>query len=133
MNYVTFFEDLKNSLSKDEKYWIAVFFLKVIYADDIVHVKEIPFMSDVCDFLDQDNMLIESAKKDAKSSPLDKVPPILLGTNHTERLLKCLLEIILSDDDFDDREYFEIGEIAAVLGLDEHEFENFVSQAKTSY
>ncbi len=119
-----------SALNNDERYWIATLFLKMIYADNRVDVKEIPYLSEALDLLDNKPMLIESAKKEAKDISVEKCTHILIGYNLTEQLLICLLEICMCDDDFDDRELITIGEIASEFGYEADQFEDLVNQEK---
>ncbi len=125
----TFFKKL-NDLDKNERYWIATLFLKMIYADNKVHVKELPYYNEVFDLLDNDPMMVEAAKTEARDLTLEKCTNILIGYNFTEQLLICLLEIASCDDDFDDREYQTMKETAYYFGYETDRFEELVNQVK---
>ncbi len=123
----SFFTELR-SLHQDERYWISTLFLKIIYADNRVDVKEIPYVAEVLDLLDNSQMLVESARQEAMDLSVEKCTHILIGYNLTEQLLICLLEICTCDDDFDDRELVTIGEIASEFGYKADQFDELVSQ-----
>ncbi len=121
-----------NNLNKNERYWIATLFLKVIFADERIDRKEVPYLRDVFDLLDNNTKLIQSSKKESKQLSVEKCTHILIGYNLTEQLLICLLEICICDNDFDDRELVTVGEIASEFGYEADRFEGLVLQVKNN-
>ncbi|MGK5093270.1 hypothetical protein WDW89_14820 [Deltaproteobacteria bacterium TL4] len=132
MDYVRFFRDLLK-LSKDDRYSISTLFFKLIYADSFVHQKEIPYVSDIFDLLENDPMLIASAKDEAIKMSVDTLPAILLGPRLTKQLLRCLLEITMCDGDFDYREFMTIRAFVNKMGYEPVEFEKLVLDVAQKY
>ncbi len=122
-----------SKLNKNEKYWIATLFLKVIFADERIDREEVPYLREVFDLLDNNTILIQSSKKESKQLSVEKCTHILIGYNLTEQLLICLLEICICDNDFDERELLTVEEIASEFGYGADRFEELVIQVKNNY
>jgi len=125
------FDKLLGGLDEDERYWLAVVILKVIFADEKVHIKEYLYFSDIYDLVKYEDteMLFEKVKEGPNQLKLEELPPVDFGSELSLRILKYLLCVSMIDSFFDYREHLLIQKVAQILKC-EDQLEDLILSVK---
>jgi len=112
--------EIMEEVINDEKRWIAVVILKLIYADGQVSSDEFGFLSSVYDLVGGDSERMEQVKADAKNIPLNELPEVNFNEETATKILRYLLEIIMGDISIDPAELKMIRQIAILMNYDKY-------------
>lgn len=125
-----FFRKLIEYLNQKEKYWLAVMTLKMIYADGEVHPKELSHFSYVGDLLKGHTETLKSVKEAAASKSVDEFEKVHFDKTKIDSIMEYLLGIIMSDQDWSDRELSLIYEIAQTIEYNKNRLDKLIESAK---
>lgn len=128
-----FFHILAEQLNADERYWLAIMILKIIYADHHVHQKELPYFNNVVDLLADSDISISSVKQAATEKDLEEFGNVQMTEGLATWVLEYLLGIVMIDRDCAEDEVETIQNIANLLSYDNKKLEQLIAVAKTDY
>ncbi len=150
----TSFEELLKNLNEQERYWLAVVILKVIFADQKVSNKEFLYFSDIYDLTeDADSLfnemqkefscfsdvyeltedadeLVNTMQENSMQVTLENLPKMNLDSKRSHQILKYLLTLTMVDKDFDEQEFGLIQDIAGLLEYDQNKLKELVESTK---
>ncbi len=127
-----FFREMLNDIYGEERYWLASVILKTIYADGKVDRREIPYLNSVFELLKENPDELAFVKADAKNPSLDKLPEVHFDPELAARILKYLLEIVMNDEEYDEREINFIHHVAQKLHFTEEDVEELTKEIEQS-
>jgi uncharacterized tellurite resistance protein B-like protein len=128
-----FFNSICHELNEEERYWLAVVTLKLIYADEQVDSREIAYLQDIYQLLGGNKEQVQSVKNNAKEITFDSLPKVYFDDDLSRRIMRYLLEISLGDHNFDYRELQSIQRTASLLGYSKDALHLLIRSIKTSY
>lgn len=128
-----FFEHLIDRLRENERYWLAVMILKIIYADHRLHQKELPYLNHIAELVDNSSEQIKAVKEDAANLSFDQIEKVVLDQQLSGHILEYLLRIVMIDQEFTIDELHTIKTIAKLLGYDEKRLKKLINLVKADY
>jgi len=128
-----FIRKLIRNLNQKERYWLAVMTLKMIYADGEVHPKELSHLSYIANLLTDNSETLKSVKEDAASKPLSEFEKIHFDKTIVDSIMEYLLGIIMSDQDFSEKELSLIYEIAQTIEYSKIRLKELIESVKLDY
>lgn len=128
-----FFHQLMDQLSAEERFWLAIMILKVIYADEQVHQKELPYFNNVVELLKDTGHSIKSVKQESTHQPIEAFQQIHLSEEASHWVLEYLLGIVMIDQDCTDEELDNIRKIAKLLQYNHEKLEELIATAKSDH
>ena len=118
---IEFFNQILSQIHGDERLWLASIVLKCILADGRVDSSEIPYLNDVYELVGEQSDVLNKIKQEAKSSSLANLPSVYFDKELSIDIMRYILEIVMGDDDLDEREETMVRNIANILDLDEEQ------------
>lgn len=128
-----FLDTLLENLLPNERQWLAGAILKAVYADGRVDRKEISYLGNVHELLEDNPDLLNSVKMSPRDFSLNLLPKVFFDPHLSERILKLLIEICLSDDDFHPVERKVIQEIAQSLNFPGEALDLLIEKSHTQW
>ena len=112
-----FFDELLSELAPEERQWLACAILKVVYADGRVDRKEIFYLGNVYELLEENPDLLEEVRVKPRDFSLAILPKVNIKADYARRILKLLIEISLADGDAEEHETVAIEELAKSISF----------------
>ncbi|MBF0278752.1 MAG: hypothetical protein HQM13_13210 [SAR324 cluster bacterium] len=128
-----FFQNLREQLQQKEREWLAVMILKVIYADNRLHQKELPYLNHVADLVDNESERIKAIREDASKRSIEQMGKVQFEKKLSGRILEYLLRIVMSDQEFSPDEFQSIQLIARQLDYENKRLKKLIDLVKSDY
>lgn len=112
---------LNTQLNNDQKEWLALLMLRMIYSDQRIDHRETRFLGDVNLLLNGRSEMIQVLNQAAKTIDLNKIPVLKISAVLAKSLLLYLLVLACCDEKFDSLEQEVFRKAGKLLLLEETE------------
>ena len=125
------FHGMLEDLNEDQRYWLGMVILKMIFSDDHISVKEGVYLGDLDDLLKEKPDVLRTIKINPRQLLSDTFPQVSLEPALVGRVIKYLLGLAVSDGVLEKTEEQVIRQVAETIAYSPARLEEDIETIKS--